>query len=86
MMDCKKALEENNGDMEQAVDWLRKKGIAKAETRAGRAASEGKIVALTSPDGRTGVLVELNSETDFVARNEAFGQTAYKIADRGARP
>jgi elongation factor Ts len=81
MMDCKKALEENNGDMEAAVDWLRKKGIAKAETRAGRAASEGKIVALTSPDGRTGVLVELNSETDFVARNEAFGQTAYQIAD-----
>jgi elongation factor Ts len=80
MMDCKKALEENNGDMEQSVDWLRKKGIAKAETRAGRAASEGKIVALTSPDGRTGVLVELNSETDFVARNEAFGQTAYNIA------
>jgi elongation factor Ts len=80
MMDCKKALEENNGDIEQAVDWLRKKGIAKAETRAGRAASEGKIVALTSPDGRTGVLVELNSETDFVARNEAFGQTAYNIA------
>jgi elongation factor Ts len=81
MMDCKKALEENNGDMEAAVDWLRKKGIAKAETRAGRAASEGKIVALTSPDGRTGVLVELNSETDFVARNEAFGQTAYQIAN-----
>jgi elongation factor Ts len=81
MMDCKKALEENNGDMEAAVDWLRKKGIAKAETRAGRAASEGKIVALTSADGRTGVLVELNSETDFVARNEAFGQTAYQIAN-----
>jgi elongation factor Ts len=81
MMDCKKALEENNGDIEQAVEWLRKKGIARAETRAGRAASEGKIVALTSPDGRTGVLVELNSETDFVARNEAFGQTAYQIAN-----
>ncbi len=80
MMDCKKALEENDSDMEKAVDWLRKKGIARAETRAGRAASEGKIVALTSPDGRTGVLVELNSETDFVARNDAFGQTAYNIA------
>src|SRR5258708_6622603 len=80
MMDCKKALEENNGDIEQAVEWLRKKGIARAETRAGRTASEGKIVALTSPDGRTGVLVELNSETDFVARNEAFGTTAYHIA------
>ena len=81
MMDCKKALEENEGDVERSIDWLRKKGIAKAETRAGRAASEGKIVALTSPDGKTGVLVELNSETDFVARNEAFGHTAYQIAN-----
>jgi len=81
MMDCKKALEENEGDIEKAVEWLRTKGIAKAESRAGRAATEGKIVALTSPDGRTGVLVELNSETDFVARNEAFGQTAYQIAN-----
>jgi len=81
MMDCKKALEENEGDIEKAVEWLRTKGIAKAESRAGRVASEGKIVALTSPDGRTGVLVELNSETDFVARNEAFGQTAYQIAN-----
>jgi elongation factor Ts len=80
MMDCKKALEENEGDLEKSIEWLRKKGIAKAETRAGRAATEGKIVALTSPDGKTGVLVELNSETDFVARNEAFGQTAYQIA------
>src|SRR4051812_12816639 len=81
MMDCKKALEQNDGDIEKAVEWLRTKGIARAESRAGRAASEGKIVALTSPDGRTGVLVELNSETDFVARNEAFGQTAYQIAN-----
>src|SRR5690349_15259307 len=81
MMDCKKALEENEGDIDKAVEWLRTKGIAKAESRAGRVASEGKIVALTSPDGRTGVLVELNSETDFVARNEAFGQTAYQIAN-----
>ena len=81
MMDCKKALEENDGDIEKAVEWLRTKGIAKAESRAGRVASEGKIVALTSPDGRTGVLVELYSETDFVARNEAFGQTAYQIAN-----
>ncbi|HEY5439686.1 MAG TPA: translation elongation factor Ts [Gemmatimonadaceae bacterium] len=80
MMDCKRALEENEGDLEKSIEWLRKKGIAKAETRAGRAATEGKIVALTSPDGKTGVLVELNSETDFVARNEAFGQTAYQIA------
>ena len=81
MMDCKKALEQNDGDIEKAVEWLRTKGIARAESRAGRAASEGKIVALTSPDGKTGVLVELNSETDFVARNDAFGQTAFQIAN-----
>jgi elongation factor Ts len=80
MMDCKKALEENGGDMEQAVEWLRKKGISRGETRAGRAASEGKIVALISEDGATGAIVELNSETDFVARNEAFGQTLSQIA------
>src|SRR6187551_2274198 len=81
MLDCKKALEECQGDMEQAVEWLRKKGISRGESRAGRAASEGKIVSRVSADGATGALVELNSETDFVARNEAFGQTAEKIAD-----
>jgi elongation factor Ts len=80
MMDCKKALEETGGDMDLAVEWLRKKGIARGENRAGRTASEGKVVAQTTPDGRTGVLVELNSETDFVARNEVFGQTADRIA------
>jgi elongation factor Ts len=80
MMDCKKALEENSGDMEKAVEWLRKKGIARGENRAGRAASEGKIVAKTSSDGKTGAIVELNSETDFVARNEVFGQTVERIA------
>jgi elongation factor Ts len=81
MMDCKKALEECSGDMDQAVEWLRKKGISRGESRAGRAASEGKLVARVSPDGATGALVELNSETDFVARNEAFGQTVERIAD-----
>ena len=80
MMDCKKALEENEGDMEKAVEWLRKKGISRGETRAGRAASEGKIVAIISDDGNVGTIVELNSETDFVARNEAFGQTLAQIA------
>jgi elongation factor Ts len=80
MMECKRALEETGGDMERAIEWLRTKGIAKAEKRSGRAASEGKIVALTSPDAKTGVLVELNSETDFVARNEEFGRTAETIA------
>jgi elongation factor Ts len=81
MMDCKKALEECQGDMDQAIEWLRKKGISRGESRAGRAASEGKIVARVAPDGATGALVELNSETDFVARNEAFGQTVDRIAD-----
>jgi elongation factor Ts len=81
MMDCKKALEECQGDMDQAIEWLRKKGISRGESRAGRAASEGKIVSRVSTDGATGALVELNSETDFVARNEAFGQTVEKIAD-----
>jgi elongation factor Ts len=67
--------------MSQAVEWLRKKGISRGESRAGRAASEGKIVARVTPDGTSGAIVELNSETDFVARNEAFGQTVEKIAD-----
>ena len=80
MMDCKKALEANDGNIDASIDWLRKKGIAKAESRAGREASEGRIVAVTSKDGTTGALVELNSETDFVSRNETFGETATKIA------
>src|SRR4029450_2341476 len=70
MMDCKKALEETGGDVEKAVEYLRKKGIAKAEKRADRAASEGQIVALVSDDARVGAIVEVNSEPDFVARNE----------------
>jgi elongation factor Ts len=81
MMDCKKALEESQGDMERAVEWLRKKGISRGESRAGRAASEGKVVARISPDGTAGALVELDSETDFVARNDAFGQTVERIAE-----
>ena len=81
MMECKKALEETKGNMDAAIDLLRKKGIAKAEKRAGRAASEGKIVSRVSPDGKTGVLVEVNSETDFVARNEGFGKLVERIAD-----
>ena len=80
MMDCKKALEETGGDVEKAVEYLRKKGIAKAEKRADRAASEGQIVALVSDDAKTGAIVELNSETDFVARNEEFGALAQAVA------
>jgi elongation factor Ts len=78
MMDCKKALEATSGDMNAAVDFLRKKGIAKAETRAGRSTSEGVVVAETS--GKAGVLVELNCETDFVARTDDFQGLARRIA------
>jgi elongation factor Ts len=68
MMDCKKALTENDGDMEAAVDWLRTKGLAAAAKKAGRVASEGLVAC----DGNRGAVVEVNSETDFVARNEQF--------------
>ena len=80
MMDCKRALEEAGGDMEKASDILRKKGIAKAEKRAGRVASQGLVVSYIHHNQQVGVLLELNSETDFVARNEAFGQLARDIA------
>lgn len=70
MMDCKQALIENNGDMQAAIDWLRKKGLSKAAKKAGRVAAEGLIGVVTS--GNKGVVVEVNSETDFVARNEQF--------------
>lgn len=78
MMDCKAALQATDGDMEAAVDWLRKKGLAKAAKKAGRAAAEGLVVAATKPG--VGVLVEVNSETDFVARNETFQKMAREIA------
>lgn len=70
MMDCKTALNETGGDMEAAIDWLRKKGISKAAKKAGRAAAEG-LVGVAVDDG-AGVLLEVNAETDFVARNDAF--------------
>jgi elongation factor Ts len=70
MMDCKNALNETNGDMEAAIDWLRKKGISKAAKKAGRAAAEGLVGVAV--DANTGVLLEVNAETDFVARNEEF--------------
>jgi elongation factor Ts len=82
MMDCKKALEETGGDVEKAVEYLRKKGIAKAEKRADRAASEGAIVALVSDDAKNAALVEVNSETDFVARNEEFQALAKAVASQ----
>lgn len=79
MMDCKKALTETNGNFEEAVDWLRKKGLSSAAKKAGRVASEGVIAVKTA--GTRGAAVELNSETDFVARNEKFQDLAGKIID-----
>jgi len=80
MMDCKKALEENAGDMNKAAEFLRAKGIAKAEKRAGRAASEGQIGSYIHHNGKVGVLVEVNCETDFVARNPEFKELVKEIA------
>jgi len=79
MMDCKKALAETKGDLENAVDWLRKKGLAAAAKKAGRVAAEGLVGVATS--GRTGAVVEVNSETDFVARNEAFQSFVKTVAE-----
>src|SRR5690606_21655889 len=78
MMDCKMALTETGGDIEQAVDWLRKKGLSKAAKKADRVAADGLVgVAL---EGSKGALVEVNSETDFVARNETFQSIVRQIA------
>jgi len=78
MMDCKKALTENDGDMEAAIDWLRTKGLAAAAKKSGRVAAEGLVAVATS--GNTGAVIELNSETDFVARNPDFQSFAGSIA------
>ncbi len=78
MMDCKKALAETNGDMEAAVDWLRKKGLASAAKKAGRAAAEG-LVAVSS-NGTSAAVIELNAETDFVSRNDGFQAAASAIS------
>jgi elongation factor Ts len=72
MLDCKKALEETAGDFEKAVDFLRTKGLAAAAKKAGRAATEGMVAAFVSDDLKSGVLLEINSETDFVAKNDTF--------------
>ncbi len=80
MMDCKKALAECDGDMEQAVDFLRKKGLATAQKRAGRAMTEGRIESYIHMGGKLGVMVEINCETDFVARNDDFREFAKNIA------
>lgn len=81
MMDCKKALEESNGDMDAAIDYLRKKGAKVAELRAGRDANEGAIVILLSPDNTFGVMVQMGCETDFVAKNESFIEFTTSVAE-----
>jgi elongation factor Ts len=81
MMDCKKALESTNGDMDAAVELLRKSGAAKAEKRVGKVASEGLVGSYIHHNGRVGVIVELNCETDFVARTEDFKTLAKAIAE-----
>jgi elongation factor Ts len=80
MMDCKKALVENNGDVEKAIDFLRKKGLATAAKKATRAAEEGIIASYIHHNSQVGVLVELKCETDFVAKTDQFKQLASEIA------
>lgn len=80
MMDCKKALTECNGDMEEAIKWLRKKGMASAEKKASRIAAEGIIDSYIHGEGRVGVLIEVNIETDFAAKNDKFRDMVHDIA------
>ncbi len=80
IMDCKKALQESDGDINKSVDWLRKQGMASAQKRAGRATKEGVIDAYIHPGNRIGVMIEINCETDFVAKNEEFKQFVKNIA------
>ena len=80
MMDCKEALKQSDGDINKAIDFLRKKGLATAAKRAGRAMSEGTIQTYIHTGGKLGVMVEVNCETDFVAKNEDFVQFARNIA------
>ncbi|GAB1470614.1 translation elongation factor Ts [Chloroflexota bacterium] len=80
MLDCRKALQEADGDFNKAVDWLREKGMATAAKRADRDASNGTVEMYSHGGGRVGVMVEINCETDFVARNEQFRTLAHEIA------
>lgn len=79
MLDCKKALQENGGNIEKAMDFLREKGLAKAAKRGDKETKEGKVVSYIHANGKIGVLLELNCETDFVAKNEAFDELGKEI-------
>ena len=80
MMECKRALEENKGDMQKSEEYLRVKGIAKAEKRTGKQTSEGQIMSYIHHNGKVGVMVEINCETDFVARTDDFKKLARQVA------
>lgn len=80
VLDCRKALQESNGDFQKAVEWLREKGMATAASRADRTASNGMVEIYSHGGGRVGVMVEVNCETDFVARSEQFRALAHEIA------
>lgn len=80
MLDCKNALTETNGDIEKAIEYLRKKGIASASKKAGRVAAEGAVFSYIHMGGKIGVLLELNCETDFVAKSDAFQELGHDIA------
>lgn len=81
MLECKKALEENGGDLEKAILWLRERGLSRAAKKADRVASEGIVKVAVSPDNKTGIVIELNCETDFASKNAEFQGFADKIAD-----
>ena len=80
ILDCRKALDETNGDMDRAVIWLREKGLAAAKNKAGRETREGLVSAYIHPGGKMGVLLEVNCETDFVARTDDFAQLVKDVA------
>lgn len=84
MMDCKKALKETDGNIDEAIDWLRKKGIASAGKKSDRIAAEGLVDTYIQPGGQVGVLIEVNCQTDFVARNEAFKSLVKSLAKQAA--
>ena len=84
MMDCKKVLTETNGDMEKAIELLRERGIAKAAKKSGRVAAEGLVEAYVSEDGKVGAIVEVNAETDFVAKNDEFKTFVANVAKQVA--
>lgn len=85
MMDCKKALVESSGDVEKAFEWLRQKGAATASKKSARSASEGLVVGQVAADNKSGVLIEINCETDFVARNEQFTALAKELSDEALK-